>query len=72
MIYDNYKYSDPNVTSLSPKPTTTSTIISPAYMSSILNNNYYAIFYPTAADISLMRGVPNQWQAKWCKFTKII
>jgi len=66
IIYSNYAYADPMYGETAAKPTVDKPVITKEFVRETLNKNLYRIFYPTAADYTLMNGAKDPWVAKVC------
>jgi FtsP/CotA-like multicopper oxidase with cupredoxin domain len=70
IIYGNYQYADPMFGDTAAKPTVTVPVLNQAFTQQTLDKNLYRIFYPLAADFTLMpQGYDNPWRSKVCPLT---
>lgn len=67
IIYNNWKYSDPMLGDTSAKPIKNAETFNRILLNKTLGLNLYRIFYPLPSDITLMGGVSNPWQSRWCQ-----
>jgi len=69
IIYNNWRYADPMLGETSAIPTSKAKKMTLSFINETLNKNLYRIFYPTTADILLLKNenYENPWQSQYCK-----